>query len=101
MIDALTISQAADLLISDQYANWSRAGATALVEDLEELEESVGESIEFDAVGIRCEYTEYADWEEVRENYDECPEDEDDALEWAQDNTVVIEFDGGIILQDF
>jgi len=101
MKDTLTTSQAADRLISDQYANWSRAGATALVEYLEELEESMGESIEFDRVAIRCEYTEYAGWEDVRENYDECPEDEDDAREWAQDRTMVIEFDGGVILQDF
>ena len=37
----------ANELMQDDNANWSRAGAFALAEYLEELEASIGETIEF------------------------------------------------------
>ncbi len=65
MKTTLSTSQAAHILIDDKDANWSRAGAFALVDYLEQLEEDCGEEMEFDPVAIRCDYAEYdslQDW---------------------------------------
>ena len=59
MINTLTTNQAVNELMADEYANWSYEAALALVEWLEELEDSSGEPIEFDPVALRCEWTEY------------------------------------------
>jgi len=112
MIQTLTISQVADRLMADEYASWSYAGARAIAEYFEELEEDIGEAIEFDRVAIRCEFSEYDSALDCVEDCD--PEkyneiiadgDKDDqeaeALEWLQENTIVIEFDGGVIVQQF
>lgn len=113
MIQRLTASEAADLLMGDKYAGWTYHGARALVEHLEALEEEIG-PIEFDVVAIRCDYSEYAsavaaasvlsDWEyrpdEWGADYDE-EEAEESALRYLQDRTTVIEFDGGVIVQTF
>jgi hypothetical protein len=59
MKTTLSTQQAADLLHEDQNGGWSRAGAYAMAEHLEELEDDTGEELEFDACAIRCEYSEY------------------------------------------
>jgi len=59
MKTTLSASQAVDLLKADSNARWSRAGAYALVEHLEQLESDCGTEIEFDVVAIRCDYSEY------------------------------------------
>ena len=51
----LSISDAADLLIRDEYARWSYAAANAMCEYLEQLEDDIGEDIEFCPVAIRCD----------------------------------------------
>ena len=109
----LSTSQATDLLKADSNANWSRSGARALVEHLEQLEEDCGTEIEFDAVSIRCDYSEYdsalqaADDQgyEPNPNLGEEKQSEEDkeadALSWLQDHTQVIEFEGGVIIASF
>jgi hypothetical protein len=109
----LTTSQAAAMLKSDTNANWSHDGAYALIEYLEQLEEDTGTEIEFDAVAIRCDYSEYesalsaADDQgyEPNPNLGDDEQDDDnkeaDALRWLQDNTHVIEFAGGVIIQNW
>lgn len=101
MKQTLTTSQAAFLLWQDESANWSRAGAHALVEHLEQIEEDCGAEIEFDRVAFRCDWHEYGSAiEAVEDTYSEAPfETEDDALEWLRERTQVIEFDGGVIVQ--
>ena len=101
------------MLKADTSANWSHAGARALIEYLEQIEEDTGTEIEFDAVAIRCDYSEYesalkaADDQGYEPNpnlSDEPQEDEDkeaDALAWLQDQTQVIEFTGGVIIQSW
>lgn len=114
MKTTLTTSQAAHELLRDTNANWSRSGAYALVEHLEQLEEETGETIEFDAVAIRCDYSEYSSaleaaldqgFEPETDLDGEGEEDEEDkeanALAWLQYRTQVIEFDGGVIIQNF
>ena len=53
------------MLANDENSSFSRSGAYALVEYLEQLEEDTGEDMEFCHVGIRCDYSEYdslQDW---------------------------------------
>lgn len=114
MYQTLTTSDAVDILKADQYAGWSRAGARALVEHLEQTEEETGERIEIDPVALRCEFSEYtsaveaasdySDWEyrpdEWGADYDE-EEAEEHARHYLQDRTTVIVFDGGVIVQAF
>jgi len=50
--------------------NFSRAGLLALWEYLEELEEGIGEEIEFDPIALCVEYTEYSYIDEFHSNYD-------------------------------
>ena len=114
----LSTSQAADILRGDEYANWSRNGATALVEYLEELEAGTGEEIELDPVAIRGEFAEYASLADFRKDYftddkqareaigaDAGNEDEEEldtlTAEYIRDNGTLIEFDGGIIVSAF
>jgi hypothetical protein len=92
--------------------NFSRAGLSALFEHLEELEQDLGEETEFDPIALCCEWTEYKDAFEAAEAYGweapEIPEGEerDDtsdrkALEYLQDNTHFIDFEGGILVLNF
>lgn len=71
---------------------------TALFEWLEELAEDTGTPYELDVIALCCEFTEYEDLAEVQANYSSTKLDNIDDL---QDQTAVIEFDGGIIIQDF
>jgi hypothetical protein len=114
MYQTLSTSEAIDILRADTYARWSRSGARALVEYLEQVEEEGGERIEIDPVAIRCDYSEYtsaveaasdlSDWEyrpdESGADYDE-DEAEEHARQYLQDRTTVIVFDGGVIVQAF
>ena len=108
MKQTMTTSAIAHALVEDENANWSFAGAMALAEYLEQIEEDTGEEMEFDRVAIRCDFSEYANATEAAGNYDFEPDedaDEDEteaaALEYLRDKTTVIEFSGGIIIQDF
>ena len=120
MKKTVTTSEIAHELIDDGNANWSHAGAFALAEYLEELEESTGEEMEFDHVAIRCEFAEYADLETWLSEYYGRPipvayesagidldgeedEGEKEALirSHIQDHGTLIEFNGGIIVSSF
>lgn len=103
---------------SDTYKhNFTYEGLTALYEYLTEYEESTGEEIEFDMVALCCEYSEYpsavnccddigADYD-FEQTIDELSKEEiqeemeEQALKYLQDNTQVVKFDDGIIIQDF
>ena len=104
MKQTLTKNQAADILLSDNYANWTYSGAIALIEYLEDFEQDTGEEIEFDAVALRCGFSEYESvWDCVSDLID-IPDDmetENDALEWLQDRTTVIKATDSIIVQQF
>jgi len=92
MINTISTSQAVTELLKDEYAQWSHEAATALVDWMEELEESTGEPIEFDPVGLRCEFSEYTATD-LMEVYGM-------TLEEIRDNTIVIEF-GSVANQMF
>lgn len=104
----ISTDEAIKLLKEDDNVDWSWSGAEALVEYLEDLEDSLGESIAFDRVAIRCEYSEYSSALEAAEHYgfiSEDDEDEDDvessAITYLEDRTTVIKFEGGVIIQQF
>ena len=107
MKTTLSTSQATDLLKADSYAAWSRSGARALVEHLEQLEEDCGTEIEFCAVAIRCDYSEHENaLEAAKEQGYEPEEDDEDAMEasaldWLCDRTDVITFPEGVIIRNF
>lgn len=118
MKTTLTTTQAANILADDENSSFSQAGAYALVEYLEELEQDCGEEIEFDHIAIRCDYSEYDSLQDWADDYFGAPMDEwceeigadkgdnDDKLdekirEYIQDHGQIIEFDGGIIVSSF
>lgn len=105
MKHTLTTTQAAELLLADEYAAWTRAGALALVEYLESVEDDTGEPIEFDRVAIRCDYSEYksaleaaSEWG-YKDDDPDADEREDAAAAWLEARTTLIRFDGGVIVQ--
>ena len=101
----LSTHQAADILLKDEYANWSRGAAHALVEYFESLEEDCGESMDLDTVAIRCEWSEFESIEEVVTYYDEdfsfFPNPREAAIEYFMSRTNVIFFEGGVLIQEF
>ena len=100
----------------DRKDNFSYEGKRALFDYFEQLEEDTGEQIELDVIAICSEYTEYSTADEAARNYfyyegmifDEeggeiltVEEVEEKALEYLKNNTQVIEFEGGVIIQNF
>ena len=79
----------------------------SLFAHLEEFEEESGKELELDPVGICCEWAEYPTALEAAKVYgfDEVCGDDDDcepeALEWLRDKTQIIEFEGGLVIQQF
>ena len=108
MKKTLSTSEAADLLAADKNAGWSYAGARALVEHIERVEEDTGEEFEFDHVALRCDFSEYPNAREAAEESGWEPDEDADnddaeeaALKWLRDRTTVITFNGGVIIQQF
>lgn len=92
--------------------NFSYEGAEALQEYLDELSDDIGEDIEYDPIAFCCDYAEYStgEYESLADEYYDSPkradyenneEFEQALFEWLRDNTIVIEFNGGIIVQSF
>ena len=108
MKKTLSTNEAARELLNDDNAAWSYNGAMALCEYLEGFDEEMGQDTEFDSVSIRCEFSEYETALECANNYDfeAGPDDDEDdqeeaALDYLREHTSVIEFEGGIIIQDW
>ena len=123
MKTTLTTYQAANILANDENSSFTRAGALALVEYLEALEESMAEDMDFDHVAIRCDWSEYADLMEWGKYHfadmmdaisklsltlnDEGriangdAEVDDKIRDFIRERGELIEFDGGIIVSSF
>ena len=80
---------------ADQF---SYEGLGALFDWLDELAEDTGTPYELDVISLCCEFTEYKNFEEIYDNYSNT---EIENIEDLRDHTSVIEFNGGIIIQDF
>ena len=83
----------ANSLDRDTNASWSWSACIALGEYYEALSEDMGEDIEFDAVAIRCEWSQYESIEEALENYSD-----HETIEDLENETIVIVLDNGGIL---
>jgi hypothetical protein len=120
MKETLTPQEVALRLLHDDNANWTPAGALAMAESLVEYEEGSGEEMEFDAVAIRCDFSEYESLQEWAKDYfgtdregrgwkyhlsisEDADEDEIDTTirGYVTDRGQLIEFDGGIIVSSF
>jgi hypothetical protein len=119
MKKTLGTTEAVNLLMADDNANWSREAAEAIIEHLEQMEEDCGTEIEFDRVAIRCDWNEYArakdaaldySWTLPERDEDESDEDyhdrtERDALKYLIDETIVLfcgsESTDGVVVQCF
>jgi len=112
----LSTYQVADMLCNDDNANWSRLGAFALAEHIEQVEADCGEQWDIDVVGIRCDYSEYSSLVEWAGEYfgaDNMPteltvgdcadaDEQADAIrEYIRERGSLIEFDGGVIISAF
>jgi hypothetical protein len=97
-------SQFADAFRSaGRQDQFSYAGLNALFGSLEEYEESTGAAIELDVIALCCEYSEHKSALDAAADYgfDVDGESEQSALAYLRDNTTVIEFEGGVIIQQF
>ena len=70
--------------MSKKDHGFSYDGAKALFEHLTQYEEDCDQELEFDPIAFRCEYSEYDNLKEVKNDYD--VED----LEHLEQNTIVI-----------
>ena len=101
---------------SDRKDNFSYNGKRALFDHLEQVEEETGEQIELDIIALCCDFSEYGTATEAAKNYfkfegmtfdeegnelETVEEVEEKALEFLKDNTIVLEFNSGIIIQNF
>ena len=68
--------------------------------------EELSPEMELDPIAVCCEFTEYASLEEWKQDYEYVAEDEDEeddyALDYLRDQTMVLELaNGGIIIQAY
>jgi hypothetical protein len=84
-------------------SHFSRPALHALYEFLDEASNGLGEDIELDVVGLCCAFAEYKDMEAVKEDYESCNIIPNliKNLSDLQDQTTVIEFDGGLLVHEF
>jgi len=80
--------------------DFSHGALDAIFDYIEDFERDTGEETEFDPIAICCEWSEYDSATEAAKNYGYEPEGDDDekeqdALEWLQYKTTVIELSGG------
>lgn len=103
-----------DSFSEDRKNQFSYEGKKALFEYLEQYEEDTGEEIELDTIALCCEYTEYDNELNCALDYGFVPEEtetteltekeaeqNEEARLWLEDRTQIIEFEGGIIIQNF
>jgi len=68
----------------------------ALFNHLEEVEGETGEEMELDVIALCCDYVEYKDFQEFKEDYPSI-----DSMDQLRDETTVIEFKDGFLIHAF
>jgi hypothetical protein len=94
-------SDFADRFAKIRPNHFSRAGLCALYDHLEEFERSLDEELEFDAIGLCCEWTEYENATEACAAYGHAEEDPEKALEWLRERTQVVEAGESVLVFNF
>lgn len=69
-----------------------------LYDYIEDYEEDTGAQIELDVIALCCEYVEYENFEELQEDYNDIPEDFEEARDYLEDRTQVICWEEDCIL---
>ena len=92
MKQTVTKSMFRDAFQSIRPENFTYEGLGALYDYLEEIDENM----EFDVIAICCDFSEYETLEAITQDYQDI-EDMEDLFSC----TTVIEFEGGIIIQQF
>jgi hypothetical protein len=97
MKDTITAHQFVDTMAQAQHG-FTREGARALFEYFEQYEQDCDIQMEFDPIGIRCDFDEYKNLKEIKENYQDIK-----TLEDLKDRTIVIEIPNSdrLIIQAF
>tara|TARA_R110000803_G_scaffold163094_1_gene226770 strand:- start:319 stop:654 length:336 start_codon:yes stop_codon:yes gene_type:complete len=94
----------------DRNNSFSYEGKKALFKWIEDIDEAYGSETELDVIALDCEFSEHSSALDcITDNgHDfttdeelDADEQEEDAMEYLNENTSVISFDGGIITQDF
>lgn len=76
----------------------------ALFAHFEQVEEDLDTEIQLDPVGICCEFAEYSSALEAAKDFgfkDGIDSKDETPLEWLINRTQVVEFNGGLIIQQF
>ena len=76
----------------------------ALFDHFEQVEEDSDTEITLDPVGICCDWAEYPSALKAAHDYGSSGKEndtEESALNWLQDRTQVVPFDGGLVIQQF
>jgi len=88
-------------------SQFSHAALFELFRYLEDFEDSTGMELELDPIAICCDFAEHPSAREAADDYGFEPDGDDDdareksALDWLREKTQVLEFDGGIVIQQF
>ena len=103
MKKTISFSEFCDGFQGDYKDNFSYEGKQALYNYLEEIEEGTGITIEFDPIAFCCEYSEYKNLKELKDNYNmiETLEDLQDRTQYIPIMNVNGEETEGFIIQDF
>ena len=84
--------------------NFTYAGRSALYDMFEDLSEDWGQDFNFDPIAIRCEYSEYADLEEIQGDYPQIKDMEDlrdHTHVWQYKMSFINREEKGIIIRQF
>lgn len=73
----------------------------ALFAHLEAFEDDTGTELTLDPIGICCEFAEHSSAISASKEYGQSFETESEALDWLREQTQVVEFDGGLVIQLF
>jgi len=102
MITQVTFDDFVDAFRShERQDTFSYAGLQALFDYASEWQDGNGSPWDLDVIELCCDFTEYNTATEVAKDYGQVFGDEDEAEEWLCNETIVIKFDGGVIVADF
>ena len=97
-----------DYLLDDAPKAWTRSGARAMAEWLEEMEEEDKYETELDVVAVRCSYSEYESVQEAASEYgweadstEFADQQETAARHYLEAKTEIRLFSGGVIIRSF
>ncbi len=99
MYQEINIYQFRDQFNEIRPDNFSYDGLTAIYDYFEQLEDDIGEKIEFDPIAVCCEYSEYDSLEELNQDYSH----QYASLEELEESTTVLRIpdSDGFVIQQF